>query len=133
MWDAAEKEVTKVELLDEMEARIWMGSIKGSTPYEKVKELVNRWSKLRAQPAKAKRWYDKEVKELGKEVRKLARGPTRLKLFSLVLFLVMFCFRHSLYLLFCSIHRLNQSRMVRTIHRSPIHRSGTCNASRTIR
>ena len=58
----------------EREQEIWVAGLRGDDPYEKVKGLVARWSKLRKEPAKAKRWYDAEVKEMGKVVRKLGRG-----------------------------------------------------------
>ena len=74
-WDAAHEEVLRVELMEtEREQEIWVASLRGDDPYEKVKGLVARWSKLRKKPAKAKRWYDTEVKEMGKVVRKLGRG-----------------------------------------------------------
>ena len=51
-----------------------MACLPGGDPYEKVKGLVTRWSKMRADPAKAKCYYDTEVKNMGKLVRKLGRG-----------------------------------------------------------
>ena len=74
-WDEAESEVRKVELLELAEEQEgWVTRLPGEDPYEKIKGLVAQWSKVRADPAKAQRWYDMEVKALGKVVRKLGRG-----------------------------------------------------------
>ena len=73
-WDKAELETRTVELMSDSDKDTWTSLIPGVTPYEKVRGLVTRWSKLRQQPAKAMRWFDAEVKEIGRKVRKLGRG-----------------------------------------------------------
>lgn len=69
-WEKAELETRKVELMRDSDKNTCTSLIPGETPYEKVRGLVTRWSKLRQQPAKGKRWFDAEVKEMSRKVRK---------------------------------------------------------------
>ena len=73
-WDKAELETRTVELMGDGDKDIWASLIPGETPYEKVKGLVARWSKLIQRPEKAKKWFDAEVKKMGRAVRRLGRG-----------------------------------------------------------